>query len=188
METIPNKPPPIVTGLPPSAGELLPLVYDQLRHLAAHELSHERPGQTLQATALVHEAWLRLAGPAGDGRLWNGQRHFFNAAADAMRRILIDRARSKASLRHGGELRRVELNAIQIAAPLPDEQLLALDEALDELTELDPAAAELVKLRYFIGLTHAQAAAMLGLSRSAADRVWVFARAWLYERVKLPST
>lgn len=171
-----------------AAEVLLPLVYDELRHLAAHELSHELPGQTLQATALVHEAWLRLAGPTGDGRLWNGQRHFFNAAADAMRRILIDRARSKGSRRHGGELRRVEWHATQIAAPLPDEQLLALDEALDELAELDPAAAELVKLRFFVGLTQAQAAGMLGLSPSGADRLWVFARAWLYERVKFSPT
>ena len=166
------------------AEELLPLVYDELRHLAARELSHERPGQTLQATALVHEAWLRLAGPAGNGPRWNGQRHFFAAAADAMRRILIDRARSKGSRRHGGELRRTELDASQISVPLPEEQLLALDEALDELARVDPSAAELVKLRFFAGLTHAQAAGMLGLNRSAADRVWVFARAWLYERVK----
>jgi RNA polymerase sigma factor (TIGR02999 family) len=164
----------------------LPLVYDELRHLAAHELSHELPGQTLQATALVHEAWLRLAGPAGDGRLWNGRRHFFNAAADAMRRILIDRARSKGSRRHGGGLRRVELHVTEIAAPLPDEQLLALDEALDDLAEEDPAAAELVKLRFFVGLTQDQAAGMLGLSPSAADRLWVFARARLYERVRFP--
>ena len=178
----------IERGEASAAEELLPLVYDELRHLAAHELSHEPPGQTLQATALVHEAWLRLAGPADDGRLWNGQRHFFNAAADAMRRILIDRARSKGSCRHGGELRRVGLDTTQIAAPLPDDQLLALDEALDELAGEDPAAVELVKLRFFVGLTQAQAAGMLSLSRSAADRLWVFARAWLYERVKFPPT
>ena len=174
-----------------TAGELLPLVYDELRHLAAHQLSHERPGQTLQATALVHEAWLRLAvptGPAGNGQLWNGRRHFFAAAADAMRRILIDRARRKGSRCHGGELRRVELDTTQIAAPLPDDQLLALDQALDELAEEDPTAAELVKLRFFVGLTHAQAAGMLGLSRSAADRIWVFARAWLFERVRFSPT
>ena len=168
-----------------AADELLPLVYDELRHLAAQKLSLEKPGQTLQATALVHEAWLRLAGPALHGQSFNGQRHFFNVAAEAMRRILIDRARRKSFARHGGELQRAELDAVEVAAPLPDEQLLALHEALDELVRVDPEAAELVKLRFFVGLTHTQAGETLGLSRSAADRSWVFARAWLYQRIRM---
>ncbi len=166
------------------AEELLPLVYDELRRLAAHKLSHEEPGQTLQATALVHEAWLRLSGPSQGARRWESRRHFFGAAAEAMRRILIDRARRKACGRNGGNPQRVELDAVELAAPLPDNQLLALHEALDELAGIDPEAAELVKLRFFVGLTQMQAAEMLGLSRSAADRTWVFARAWLYKEVR----
>ncbi len=175
----------IERGHPNGAEELLPLVYDELRRLAAHKLSCENPGQTLQATALVHEAWLRLAAPAQPGRHWNGRRHFFGAAAEAMRRILIDRARHKACERNGGNSKRVQLDAVEIAAPLPDEQLLDLNEALEELVVLDAEAAELVKLRFFAGLTHAQAAEVLGLSRSTADRTWVFARAWLYRRVRM---
>jgi RNA polymerase sigma factor (TIGR02999 family) len=171
---------------PHLGAELLPAVYEELRHLAARKLSRENPGQTLQATALVHEAWLRLASPAQPEQLWNGRRHFFNAAAEVMRRILIDRARRKHNERHGGNLQRVELDAVEIASPLPDDQLLALHEGLDELGREDLEAAELVKLRFFIGLTHAQAAELLGLSRSAADRTWVFARAWLFQRIQLP--
>ncbi len=166
--------------------DLLPLVYDQLRHLAAQKLAQEKPGQTLQATALVHEAWLRLARPEHEQSRWHGRRHFFAAAAEAMRRILVDRARRKACQRRGGKLERVELDGLEISAPLPDEQLLALHEALDELTRLDPAAAELVKLRFFVGLSHAQAAETLGLSRSGADRTWLFARAWLFKQVQMP--
>ncbi|HEY5910233.1 MAG TPA: ECF-type sigma factor [Verrucomicrobiae bacterium] len=168
-----------------AAGELLPLVYDELRRLAAFKLSQEKPGQTLQATALVHEAWLRLASPALEGRSFKGRRHFFSAAAEAMRRILIDRARHKGNQRRGGSLERVELDALEVAAPLPDEQLLALNDALDELVRLDPEAAELVKLRFFVGLSHGDAAEMLGLSRSTADRTWVFARAWLFKRIRM---
>ena len=164
--------------------ELLPLVYDELRRLAAERLSRENPGQTLQATALVHEAWLRLSGPGQAGQPWTGRGHFFSAAAEAMRRILIDRARRKANQHHGGDLQRVELDAVEIAAPLPDDQLLALHEALNELARQDPEAAELVKLRFFVGLTHEQAAEMLGLNRTAADRSWVFARAWLFQEMR----
>lgn len=166
-----------------SALELLPLVYDELRRLAASQLAREKSGQTLQATALVHEAWLRLT--ANQISPWQGQRHFFGAAAEAMRRILIERARSKNNERHGGGLARVEFGAMEIAAPLPDDQLLALHEALDELAGRDREAAELVKLRFFVGLTHAQAAEVLGLSRSGADRLWVYARAWLYQRIRM---
>jgi len=169
-----------------AAGELLPLVYEELRRLAAQKLSQEKPGQTLQATALVHEAWLRLARPAQSAQPWRDRRQFFGAAAEAMRRILIDRARRKASERHGGDLQRVELDAVEITAPLPDDQLLALHDALDELVRLDPEAAELVKLRFFVGLSHEEAAETLGLSRSAADRTWVFARAWLFDRIRPP--
>ena len=167
-----------------AAAELLPLIYDELRRLAAQKLSRENPGQTLQATALVHEAWLRLAGQSPQAQRWNGRGHFFSAAAEAMRRILIDRARRKASQHHGGDLQRVEVDAVRIAAPLPDDQLLALHEALDELARQDPEAAELVKLRFFVGLTHEQAAEMLGLTRTAADRNWVFARAWLFQQMR----
>ncbi|MBN2508085.1 MAG: sigma-70 family RNA polymerase sigma factor [Verrucomicrobia bacterium] len=166
--------------------ELLPLLYDELRRLAAHHLAKEPPGQTLQATALVHEAWLRLVGsPLGAQEVtWDGQKHFFAAAAEAMRRILIDGARRKKSQRAGGLLQRVELREADIATPWPDEDLLALHEALDKLAELDPPAAELIKLRFFAGLTHEQAARVLGLSRSAADRTWLFARAWLFKEIR----
>lgn len=167
-----------------AAEELLPLVYDELRRLAARNLAREKPGQTLQATALVHEAWLRLAGPNDTAPGWQGRRHFFGAAAEAMRRILIERARRKSNERHGGHLQRIELDAVDIAAPLPDDQLLALHDALDELAREDPDAAELVKLRFFVGLTQEQAAEVLGMSRSAADRVWVFARARLFDRMR----
>jgi RNA polymerase sigma factor (TIGR02999 family) len=136
----------------------------------------------LQATALVHEAYLRLVGKE-DPR-WNGRRHFFSVAAEAMRRILIERARQKKSARGGGQLRRVELNETEIAVPLADDDLLALHEALDQLAALDAPAAELIKLRFFIGLTHQDAADLLGLSRSAADRSWLFARAWLFQRIR----
>ena len=169
-----------------AAQELLPLVYTELRRLAAQKLSQEKPGQTLQATALVHEAWLRLEGSVGNEgkQQWSGQRHFFAAAAEAMRRILVERARYKARVRHGGGCERVDLDEVELAFPLPDEDLLALHEALDQLATLDPPAADLIKLRFFTGLTHQQAADLLGLSRSAADRTWLFARAWLFRRIK----
>lgn len=173
-------------GEPRAAEDLLPLVYAELRHLAAQKLSHEKPGQTLQATALVHEAWLRLTGsPGSEGEAkWNGQRHFFGAAAEAMRRILVENARRKARARHGGRSQRVDLDEAEIASPLPDDDLLALHEALDHLAKLDPPAADLIKLRFFAGLSHEQAADLLGVSRSAADRTWLFARAWLYEQMR----
>jgi len=167
-----------------TSAELLPLVYAELRRLAAHKLYQELPGQTLQATALVHEAWLRIEG--AHERQWDGRTHFFAAAAQAMRRILVENARRKQRLKHGGGCQRVAADAVELACPLPDDDLLALDEALTQLAELDSVAAELVNLRFFTGLTQAEAAAQLGLSRSTADRTWVFARAWLFHRVRLP--
>ena len=172
----------IERGEPRAAGELLPSVYDELRHLAANMMSHELPGQTLQATALVHEAWLRLVG--SEPQTWESKAHFFGAVAEAMRRILVERARRKAYVRHGGGAQRVDVAEVEIAAPLPDDHLLALDEALDRLAEIDPPAAKLIKLRFFAGLSHEQAAKLLGLSRSAADRTWLFARAWLFHQIK----
>jgi RNA polymerase sigma factor (TIGR02999 family) len=174
----------IERGEPRAAEELLPLVYAELRQLAAQKLSQEKPGQTLQATALVHEAWLRLAGPGQAGQRWEGRRHFFGAAAEAMRRILVENARRKARRQHGGLAQRVDINEVELACPLPDTDLLALHEALDQLATLDPPAAELIKLRFFTGLTHEQAAGLLGLSRSAADRTWLFARAWLFQQIQ----
>jgi RNA polymerase sigma factor (TIGR02999 family) len=168
-------------GDPSAADELLPLVYEELRKLAAQKLARETPGQTLQATALVHEAWLRLGGDEQPS--WDHRGHFFAAAAEAMRRILIDNARRKRRVRHGGELERVDLAAIQVPAPVPEEdELLAVHEALDELAALDPRKAELVKLRFFVGLTFAEAAEVLGISEVTAKRDWAFARAWLYGR------
>jgi RNA polymerase sigma factor (TIGR02999 family) len=165
-------------GDPRAAAELLPLVYDELRMLAAARMAEEKPGHTLQATALVHEAYLRLVGGAQpDG--WDGQGHFFAAAAEAMRRILIDAARRKDRLRHGGELRRVDLPDAEVAAPTDDEQLLLLDESLTRLAVARPQAAELVRLRFFAGLTAEVAAPLLGISPRTARRLWVFARAWL---------
>ncbi len=171
-----------------AAGQLLPLVYDELRQLAAARLAQEAPGNTLDATALVHEAYVRLVagGEASAPREphWDGRGHFFAAAATAMRRILIERARQKQRLRHGGGRRRQELHPDLAAAPEPDEQLLALDAALARLAEADPVKARLVELRYFAGLTGDQAAQILGISPSAADRHWVFARAWLRRAVR----
>ncbi len=160
---------------------LLPLVYQDLRALAARLMAQEKPGHTLQATALVHEAWLRLEAPSGFK--WKDRNHFFATAAEVMRRILIERARRRKALRHGGEAQRVELDAIEIAVPMADDKLLALDEALDRLANIDPVAAKLIKLRFFVGLKHTEAAKVLGLNRTAADRAWVFARAWLYKEV-----
>ena len=169
-------------GQSQAAEELLPLVYEELRRLAAWRLAQERPGQTLQATALVHEAWLKLTVGEGERR-WKDRKHFFAAAAEAMRRILVDNARRKRCARHGGELERVELAAIQVSAPVQDEDdLLAVHEALDELAALHPRKAELVKLRFFVGLNFAEAADVLGISEVTAKRDWAFARAWLYRR------
>ena len=168
----------IEQGDPRAAEQLLPLVYDELRLLAAHRLANERPGQTLQATALVHEAYLRLVGP-GQAQTWDGRRHFFAAVAEAMRRILINRARDRHRLKRGGNHHRVDLEALAEPATAPDADLLDLDDALDRLALSHPQAAELVKLKFFAGLTLHEAAAALGLPPRSADRLWEFARAWL---------
>ena len=168
-------------GDPKAAADLLPLVYDELRKLAAARMVAEAPDHTLQPTALVHEAYLRLVGNEA-GRPWNGRGHFFAAAAEAMRRILVESARRKLTDRAGGRLERVALPD-DLVASAPPEELLALDEALIEFERHDPDAARLVKLRYFAGLSHQEAAAALGLSRRAADRVWALARAWLYRHI-----
>ena len=164
---------------PQAADQLLPLVYAELRKLAAQRLAHERPGQTLQATALVHEAWLRLAGDDA-AQQWNSRGHFFAAAAEAMRRILIEQARRKQRVRHGGGRQRIELDEVCPVVPPRSDDLLALDEALTRLAANDPIRAELVKLRFFAGLTMAEAAQALGISLATAERYWAFARVWLY--------
>jgi RNA polymerase sigma factor (TIGR02999 family) len=164
-----------------AAAELLPLVYDELRKLAAARLAEEKPGQTLQATALVHEAYLRLVGTGAD-RNWNGRSHFFAAAAEAMRRILVDVARRKLAGKRGANPQRHPLDGL--SAPEANEELLALDEALRKLAEVDPQKARLVELRYFAGLTGEQAAEVLGISPTTADRHWVYARAWLQAEVR----
>jgi RNA polymerase sigma factor (TIGR02999 family) len=171
----------IEQGDPSAAGQLLPLVYDELRKLATRKLAHEKPGQTLQATALVHEAYLRLVG-GQEARSYRDRSHFFAAAATAMRRILIERARRKRTRKRGGDLQRQPLDAIP--APEPDEELLALDEALNRLAAIDPKKAKLVELRYFAGLTSEQAAEVLGISATTADRHWAYARAWLQAEVR----
>ena len=168
-------------GDPQAAVDLLPLIYEELRKLAAARMAAEAPDHTLQPTALVHEAYLRLVGKDA-GQPWNSRGHFFAAAAEAMRRILVESARRKLTDRAGGRLERVALPD-SLAASTPPEELLALDEALIEFERHDPDAARLVKLRYFAGLSHQEAAAALGLSRRAADRVWALARAWLFRRI-----
>jgi RNA polymerase sigma factor (TIGR02999 family) len=170
-------------GDPKAAEELLPLVYDELRRVAAARMSNGAPGNTLQPTALVHEAWLRLVGNDGEAQFQN-RTHFFAAAAEAMRHILIDRARRKQALRHGGGQQRVEVDDLEIAAPADDDELLAVNEALERLASADPAKAELVKLRYFVGMTVEEAAAALGISEPTAKRRWSLARAWLFNEIK----
>jgi RNA polymerase sigma factor (TIGR02999 family) len=165
----------IEQGDPQAAEKLLPLVYDELRKLAAAKLAHEKPGQSLNATALVHEAYLRLVG----NQQFDGRGHFFASAAEAIRRILVEQARRRQSARHGGQGQRQDLDPDRLAAPVPDEELLALHEALDRLSTEHPEKAELVKLRFFAGLTADEAAAALGISPSTADRHWTYARAWL---------
>jgi RNA polymerase sigma factor (TIGR02999 family) len=172
-------------GDPHAAAQLLPLVYDELRRLAAARLAAEPSGNTLQPTALVHEAYLRLVGTPG-GDQWDSRGHFFAAAAEAMRRILIDQARQKATARHGGTMKRQALDPEAAASPEPREDLLALDEALDRLAAEDPLKADLVKLRYFVGMSLAEAAAALGLSQRTAGRHWAYARAWLRRAVEGP--
>jgi RNA polymerase sigma factor (TIGR02999 family) len=167
----------IAQGDPSAASQLLPLVYDQLRALAAQKLAHEPPGQTLQPTALVHEAYLRLVGDEPESH-WDNRRHFLSAAAEAMRRILVENARHKKRDKHGGGLRRLELPDLPVADQNPDD-LLALDDALSQLAEEDPPAAEVVKLRLYAGLSVEEAAEALGLSRAQAYRHWTYARAWL---------
>jgi RNA polymerase sigma factor (TIGR02999 family) len=172
----------IERGDPHAAEELLPLVYDELRKLAAAHLADEKPGQTLQPTALVNEAYVRLVGPDPE-RHWGGRAHFFAAAAEAMRRILLDAARRKGRRKRGGGMARRELDGIAPAAPEDSEDLLALDEALVKLAAADPEAAELVRLRFYAGLPIPEVARVLGISPRTADRMWAYARAWLHQAV-----
>jgi len=165
-----------------AAEELLPLVYDELRKLAAHKMAQEAPGQTLQPTALVHEAWLRLAGSTRQE--WRGREHFFSAAAEAMRRILVDNARRKLRLRHGGGLQRVDLETFDLPIAQDDEKCLRVHEALDQLAEADPRKGEVVKLRVFAGLGVAEIAAVLNASEKTVQRDWTFAKAWLSRALK----
>jgi RNA polymerase sigma factor (TIGR02999 family) len=165
-----------------AAEELLPLIYDELRKLAASKMAHESPGQTLQPTALVHEAWLRLVG--GSSMDWNGRGHFFGAASEAMRRILIDRARTKEAQRRGGKKQeRLAVNEVEIAAPAPSETMLEVNAALEKLEQSDPQAATVVKLRYFAGMTNEEAAGALNLDKEAARGIWDHARAWLQREI-----
>ncbi|MBM4093121.1 MAG: sigma-70 family RNA polymerase sigma factor [Planctomycetes bacterium] len=173
----------IRAGQPRAAEELLPLVYNELRRLAAVRIAHERPGQTLQATALVHEAYLRLVGDEPRTQ-WEHRGHFFAAAAEAMRRILVENARRKRRLRHGGERERVQLAEADVAVTGPADDVLSLDDALRQFERDQPRKAAMVKLRYFAGLSEDDAAAALGISRATASRWWAFSRAWLYERMR----
>jgi RNA polymerase sigma factor (TIGR02999 family) len=166
-----------------AAAQLLPLVYDELRKLAAQKLAYEKPGHTLQPTALVHEAYLRLVG-AGNEQCWGSRGHFFGAAAEAMRRILVEHARRKHRQRHGGERRRVPFDGVDIAAIETGDDLLALDEALDRFAEAEPVAAQVVKLRFFTGLTIEQTARALAISVRTANRHFVFAKAWLFQQLR----
>jgi RNA polymerase sigma factor (TIGR02999 family) len=179
----------IEQGDPHAAEQLLPLVYVELRKLAAKKLAQEKPGQTLQATALVHEAYIRLVKSplreqGAKEQHWDSRGHFFAAAAEAMRRILLNRARDKKRSKRGGERRRIDLDKIEIALDTNDEQLLALDEALDQFAQEDSQAAQLVKLRFFAGLSLKEATASLGLTQRTAERQWAYARAWLYARLR----
>ena len=170
-------------GDPKAAENLLPLVYDELRRIAALELAHEKPGQTLQATALVHEAYLRVVSPRGE-KGWENRRHFFAAAAEAMRRILVENARRKRRLRHGGGLGRVDLELQDLPIAEPHEDVLALNEAFEQFAVEEPQKAELVKLRFFAGLDEQEAADVLGISRTTAARHWAYARAWLFDQLR----
>ena len=169
-------------GDPLAPEQLLTEVYQELRRLAAHKMAGEAPGHTLQATALVHEAWLRLG--AGSSEHFSNRAHFFAAAGEAMRRILVENARRKKRLKRGGDQQRVDLEVIELPAPMPDEELLALDEALTRLGETETRAAELVKLLYFVGLTQEEAAKELGVSLSTVERTWAYARAWLFREMQ----
>ena len=169
-----------------AAGELLPVIYQELHQAAPLQMAHEQPGHTLQTTALVHEAWLRLVGP--EHHTWQNRAHFFSAAAEAMRRVLVDNARRRSAQRHGGGQQRVDLHESEVAAPANDEHVLALHEALDEFAARDPQKAELVKLRFFAGLSFAEAARILGVSEPTAKRWWTFARAWLARAIEAGQT
>lgn len=176
----------IRNGDPNAASQLLPLIYDELRKLAAQKLVREPGGQTLQATALVHEAYLRIVGDdaaASVEKGWDNRGHFFSAAAEAMRRILVENARRKSRLKYGGDFERQEFDDIEIAVPEPQEDLVVLDEALDRLAQVDRAAAELVQLRYFAGMTLPDAARTMNISPRSADRLWAYARAWLHHEM-----
>ncbi len=177
----------IERGEPQAAEQLLPLVYDELRRMATAKMAQEKPGQTLQATALVHEAYLRLVDQK-QAQHWDNRRHFFAAAAEAMRRILVEKARQKLRQKHAGKLQRVELDLAQLGSISPEENLVDLNDALDCLGAEDPQAAQFVKLRYFTGLTVEEAAEMVGLSRSAAYKHWAYARAWLRRRLDAPGS
>jgi len=169
-------------GNPKAAAELLELVYDELRHLASAKMAQQAPGQTLQPTALVHEAWLRLVGDKNP--TFRNSTHFFAAAAEAMRHILIDRARRKQTERHGGRFERVEIEEFELAAPSPDDELLAVHEVLDAFSVQYPVQAELVKLRYFAGMTNEEASQVLGISLSTLNNYWNFSRAWLFKQIR----
>ena len=170
-------------GDPHAANQLLPLVYDELRRLAAHKLAHEASGQTLQATALVHEAYIRLV-DVEEAQHWDSRGHFFAAAAEAMQRILVENARRKRRIKHGGQFERVEIELADLPTRMPPEELIALDEALEQLQRQDPIKAKLVTLRYFGGMTIEQAAAVLGISRVTAHRYWTYVRAWLHQQLR----
>jgi RNA polymerase sigma factor (TIGR02999 family) len=172
----------IDAGDPKAANQLLPLVYEELRRLAAAKMAQERPGQTLQATALVHEAWLRLVAEPSTG--FGGRRHFFAAAAEAMRRILIDRARQKRALKRGAGVHPLNLDELEVAVAADDDTLLAVDEALGKLAQKDPDSAEFIKLRFFVGMTNSETAEALGIPERTARRHWSFARAWLYRELR----
>lgn len=171
----------IDSGDPRAGDQLLPLVYEELRRLAAGKMAQEASGQTLQPTALVHEAWLRLA---GENHSWANRRQFFSAAAEAMRRILIERARQRGRVRHGGGLRRAPIEELDLAITTDDDLLLLVSESLDRLAQQDKVGAELIKLRFFAGLSNLEAAELLGLSERTAKRTWAYARAWLYEEIQ----
>ena len=173
-------------GNPQAAAELIPLVYAELRTLAARRMAHERPGQTLQATALVHEAYLRLA-VGGERRQWNSRNHFFSAAAEAMRRILVENARRKRAQRHGGGAEHVDLSSVDVAIRADDGHLLLVNDALERLEAQDSQAAELIKLRFFAGMSGQEAAQALGLPERSATRLWAYARAWLFREIQKES-
>ena len=174
----------IESGDPSAAEKLLPLVYEELRKLAAARLAQERPGQTLQATALVHEAYVRLVGSDEGERSWNSRGHFFGAAAEAMRRILLNRARDKGRLKRGGQRHRLDLEHVELAVDMPHEDLLALDESIERLARESCECAKVVKLRFFAGLSIDETATALGISASTAKRHWAYARAWLFDALK----